>query len=264
MTFEQYMNQNASDKLDSPVYVDQETLNIIHQDDSLIAIQKPAGLLVHKSPIDRHETRYAMKILRNQIGQWVYPVHRLDKPTSGLLLFALDTGAAQQIGMQFESHQINKEYLALVRGFTQPEGLIDYPLKEIAVFKHLEKNCEEKTAKEAVTAYQTVQQYILPYSDGRFETSRYSLVKLQPRTGRKHQIRRHLKHINHPIVGDVKHGRGEHNRLFKEHLDSHRLLLAAQAMTLCHPVTGQILQIECPLEENFERLLDRLDQFKVS
>ena len=128
---------NSSGKLDC------ETLDIIHQDEYLIAIQKPAGLLVHKSPIDRHEKRYAMKILRNQIGQWVYPVHRLDKPTSGLLLFALDKDTAKHVSLQFEQHAITKEYLAIVRGHTDSEGLIDYPLKEIAAFKHLEKHIDK-------------------------------------------------------------------------------------------------------------------------
>jgi len=242
----------------------QETLDIIYQDEYLVAIQKPAGLLVHKSPIDRHEKRYAMKILRNQIGQWVYPVHRLDKPTSGLLLFTLDKDSARLVSQQFEQHLIDKEYLAVVRGFTKSEGVIDYPLNEIAVFKHLEKNIEQKEAKPSVTHFKTLKHYILPYSDGHFEQCRYSLVKLFPKTGRKHQIRRHLKHISHPIVGDVKHGRGEHNRLFKTHMDSHRLLLAAQTMTLTHPVTNERLHLECQIETNFQQLLERIAPYQTS
>jgi tRNA pseudouridine65 synthase len=242
---------------------EQETLDIVFQDEHLVAIQKPAGLLVHKSPIDRHEKRYAMKILRNQIGQWVYPVHRLDKPTSGLLLFTLDKDTARHVSQQFEQQLISKEYLAVVRGFAPTEGIIDYPLNEIAVFKHLEKTVEQKEAKESLTHYKTLKQYILPYSDGHFESCRYSLVKLFPKTGRKHQIRRHLKHISHPIVGDVKHGRGEHNKLFKVHMDSHRLLLAAQTMTLTHPITNERLHLECPLEDNLRQLLDRLEPFQT-
>ncbi|MFT6122556.1 MAG: tRNA pseudouridine65 synthase [Oleiphilaceae bacterium] len=241
----------------------EEILDIVYQDEHVVAIQKPAGLLVHKSPIDRHETRYAMKILRNQISQWVYTVHRLDKPTSGLLLFTLDKDTARHVSQQFEQQSVSKSYLAVVRGFSPAEGIIDHPLKEIAVFKHLEKSIEQKEAKESVTHYQTLKQYILPYSDGHFESCRYSLIKVFPKTGRKHQIRRHLKHISHPIVGDVKHGRGEHNTLFKTHMDSHRLLLAAQTMTLTHPITNQRLHIECPLEDNFEQLLARLTPFQT-
>ncbi|MFT7372105.1 MAG: tRNA pseudouridine65 synthase [Oleiphilaceae bacterium] len=242
----------------------QETLEIVYQDEHLVAIQKPAGLLVHKSPIDRHETRYAMKILRNQLDQWVYPVHRLDKPTSGLLLFTLDKDTARHVSQQFEQQLISKEYLAVVRGFAPPAGIIDYALNEIAVFKHLEKNVEQKDAKASLTHYQTLKQYILPYSDGHFESCRYSLVKLFPKTGRKHQLRRHLKHISHPIIGDVKHGRGEHNKLYKVHMNSHRLLLAAETMTLTHPVTNERLHIECPLEDNFKQLLARLAPFETA
>ena len=239
-------------------------LDIIFQDKYLIAIQKPAGLLVHKSPIDKHETRYAMKILRNQIDQWVYPVHRLDKPTSGLLLFALHQDIAKQIGGMFEEHLIHKEYLAIVRGYTQLEGHIDHALKEIAVFKHLEKQAQQKAPKESITDYQRLKTYELPYTDGRFATSRYSLVKLYPKTGRKHQIRRHLKHISHPIIGDVKYGKGEHNRLFNEHLSSHRLLLAAQTMTFPHPVDGKTIKLQCPLESNFEETLSKLEEFETN
>mgnify|MGYP000279349289 CR=1 FL=1 len=251
-----------------PNMIDTESLSppldVIYQDKHLIAIQKPAGLLVHKSPIDRHETRYAMKILRDQIGQWVYPVHRLDKPTSGLLLFALHPDIAKQIGEMFEEQRIQKEYVAIVRGFTEPEGHIDHALKEIAVFKHLEKQAQQKPPKESVTDYLRLKTYELPYTDGRFATSRYSLVKLYPKTGRKHQIRRHLKHISHPIVGDVKYGKGEHNRLFNEYLSSHRLLLAAQTMTFPHPVSGEELKLECPIESNFSETLNKLETFKVS
>jgi len=241
-----------------------EQLDIIYQDTFIIAIHKPAGLLVHKSPIDKHETRFAMKILRDQIDQWVYPVHRLDKPTSGLLLFALHPDIATQISQQFEQHQIQKEYQAIVRGYAPEEDCINHALKEIAVFKHLQKKVEQKAAKEALTNFQRLQTFELPYSDGRFDSSRYSLIKLQPKTGRKHQIRRHLKHISHPIIGDVKYGKGEHNRLFNEHLSSHRLLLAATKMSLTHPATDEILTLECPLESSFKNTLLALKEFETT
>jgi len=239
-----------------------EQLDILYQDAHLIAVHKPAGLLVHKSPIDKHETRYAMKLLRNQIGQWVYPVHRLDKPTSGLLLFALQPETARQVSSEFEQQSVAKDYLAIVRGYIPEFGEISHPLKEIAAFKHLQHAADEKQAKTAVTIFQCLMRYELPYSDGRFETSRYSLVKLQPRSGRKHQIRRHLKHISHPIVGDVKYGKGEHNRLFKRVFNNKRLLLAAQAMTLNHPETGQRLHLQCPLAYSFTSVINQLAEFE--
>ena len=240
-----------------------EELSILFQDKFIVAVHKPAGLLVHKSPIDKHETRFAMKILRDQIGQWVYPVHRLDKPTSGLLLFALHQDIASELSSAFENREIKKEYRAIVRGYAPNSGEIDHPLKEIAVFKHMQKQLQKKAPKEAKTNFERLQTFELPYSDGRFPSSRYSYIKLNPLTGRKHQIRRHLKHISHPIIGDVKYGKGEHNRLFKETLDSHRLLLAATKLAIRHPVTEEELTLECPLEENFETTLNGLQIYET-
>ncbi len=240
-----------------------EQLSIIFQDKFLIAIQKPAGLLVHKSPIDKHETRYAMKILRNQIGQWVYPLHRLDKPTSGLLLFALHSDIASQLSSDFENRLVSKTYQAIVRGFTASNGEIHHSLKEIAVFKHMQKQLQKKDPKDALTHYERISCFELPFSDGRFPSSRYSHIELKPSTGRKHQIRRHLKHISHPIIGDVKYGKGEHNRLFKEKLDSQRLLLAATRLSFRHPVTEQDLTLECPLEKSFTKALTNLAPYEA-
>lgn len=239
-----------------------ESLDIIYQDPWLVAIHKPSGLLVHKSPIDKHEKRYAMRLLRNQLGQWVYPVHRLDKPTSGLLLFALDSESAAWLGSQFERQQIGKRYLALVRGYTPEQGLIDHPLREIAAYKDQQSLADQKEAKAAQTHYQYRARFELPFPDGRFETSRYSLLDLAPLTGRKHQIRRHLKHISHPIVGDVKYGKGTHNRLFRERFNSTRLLLACTSMQINHPHHETPLSIDCPLAEDFVHTLQQLDAYK--
>ncbi|MFV1873581.1 MAG: pseudouridine synthase [Oleiphilus sp.] len=241
-----------------------EQLNIIYQDKLIVAVHKPAGLLVHKSPIDKHETRFAMKIVRDQIGQWVYPVHRLDKPTSGLLLFALHPDIASQVGRYFEERLIKKTYHAIVRGHCEKAGKINHPLKEIAAFKHEQESLNEKQPQEAQTYFENIHYYELPFSDGRFPTSRYSFIRLSPTTGRKHQIRRHLKHISHPIIGDVKYGKGSHNRLFQEKLLSHRLLLAATELSFPHPETNELVQLACPIEETFQDTLNRLKQYKTS
>jgi tRNA pseudouridine65 synthase len=240
----------------------EQSLDIIHQDNFMVAIHKPAGLLVHKSPIDKYETRYAMKILRDQIGQWVYPVHRLDKPTSGILLFALHPDIANQISESFEKHQVEKTYRAIVRGYSPASGTIDHALKEIAVFKHLQKIVEQKKPQEAVTFFSTISKFELPYSDGRFPTSRYSLMELKPKTGRKHQLRRHLKHISHPIIGDVKYGKGSHNRLFQEKFDSNRLLLAATELSFTHPVTNKKITLKCTPEGSFRNTLHKLQEYE--
>ena len=191
-----------------------EPLEILYQDEYLVAINKPSGLLVHKSPIDKHETRFALQELRDQIGQYVYPVHRLDKPTSGVLLFALDSKTAKTMSQCFRDNEVHKEYIAIVRGYTESKGQIDHPLKQMLDTKAQKEKGISKEAQEAETAYERLATVELPYAVSRYPVARYSLVKLKPRSGRKHQLRRHMKHIFHPIVGDTKHGRGEHNIFF--------------------------------------------------
>ena len=239
-----------------------DKLTILYHDETLIAVHKPAAMLVHKSPIDQHETRYAMRILRDQIGQWVYPLHRLDKATSGLLLFALDVETAQLMGQQFEQHRIEKRYLAIARGFMEKEFFVDHPLKDIAALK--DQEVEEPIYRDARTHFTALKYFELPHSDGRFATSRYTLVEAKPETGRKHQIRRHLKHLSHPIIGDVRYGKGPHNRLFRDLLGCHRLLLAATDLRCQHPHRDETLILNCPLQEDFEKLLVDLEPFNIS
>lgn len=236
-------------------------LEILYQDDYLVAINKPTGLLVHKSPIDKGETLFALQMVRDQIGRYVYPIHRLDKPTSGVLLFALDKEVARAVSEQFQTDQIQKEYLAVVRGYTPEEAVIDYDLKVILDAKADRDRSDNKLPQQAITHYQRLATLELPYPVSRYPAARYSLVKLMPKTGRKHQLRRHMKHIFHPIVGDTKYGRGEHNQLFREKLDCHRLLLHASRLRFVHPLTQQIVEIEAGLDEVFRRLVD---QFGIS
>ncbi len=234
-----------------------ETLDILYRDTWLVAVNKPGGLLVHRSWIDKDETRFAMQMVRDRIGQYVYPVHRLDKPTSGVLLFALDPDTARRVGETFEKGEVHKEYLAVVRGYTDEAGRIDYPLKELHDKMTDAKARKDKEAQEAVTVYERLATVELPIPVGRYQSARYSLVKLLPETGRKHQLRRHMKHLLHPIVGDTKYGRTEHNNLFREHFGCHRLLLASTKMRLPHPVTGEPLCITASPGEHFEDILKR-------
>ena len=234
-----------------------DTLDILYHDEHLVAINKPSGLLVHRSAIDRHETRFALQMLRDQIGQHVYPVHRLDKPTSGVLLFALSSECAQQFGALMINNQVQKNYVAIVRGFAPDEGTIDHPLTEEQDTYTDQKARKDKPAQDALTRFQRLACIELPVQVDRYPQSRYSLVACQPVTGRKHQIRRHLKHINHPIIGDAKHGKGNHNRFFQTHFHAHRLLLAATDTRLPHPVTGHPLHITAPLDNTFMELLNR-------
>ncbi len=229
-------------------------LDILYQDEHFIAINKPSGLLVHRSPIDRHETEFAVQMLRDQIGQYVYPLHRLDKPTSGVLFFALDKESTNLISEQFKNHTIQKTYIAIVRGYTEEDGVINHPLKEKLDKIADKKAKKDKDAQEAITSYKRLATVEIPYAVGKYDKTRYSLVELKPQTGRKHQIRRHMKHISHHILGDTKYGRGEHNKLIREKFDCYRLLLHASELELNHPYRDEKLVIKAPLDETFIKM----------
>ncbi|OHX11995.1 pseudouridylate synthase [Chromobacterium amazonense] len=233
-------------------------LPILYRDDLLIAIHKPANLLVHRTVLDRHETRFAVQLLRDQIGQRVYPVHRLDKGTSGALLFALDKDAGRELSWQFERQQVQKRYLAVVRGHPDAEGLIDHPLSRRPDDLEWIGEKVETAPQAAQTRYRTLATVELPITVERYPSSRYALLELEPLTGRRHQLRRHLKHIAHPIIGDSTYGKGRHNRMFADQLDCRRMLLACLEMELTHPVSGAPLRIACPLEAGFSALIERL------
>ena len=233
-----------------------EQLDIIYRDNFLVAINKPSGLLVHRSAIDRHETRFAMQILRDQICQHVFPVHRLDKPTSGVLVFALSAEVAALIGNIFAEHRLQKTYVAIVRGIAPAYQLLDYPLTE-EQDKFTDKSARKPEPKPAVTEFFRLADVVLPYCVDKYPESRYSLVKCVPQTGRKHQIRRHLKHLSHPIVGDAKHGKGNHNRFFQKTFNAHRLLLAATELGFTHPILQTELNLIAPLDATITQLIER-------
>lgn len=230
-------------------------LEILYQDDYFVIINKPSGLLVHKSPIDKRETAFALQMVRDQIGQYVFPVHRLDKPTSGVLVFALSSEVARLMSDVIADHQFEKEYRAVVRGYTDDNALIDYDLKVIWDKKADKDKSDNKEPQSAQTYYEKLATVELPFPVSRYPVARYSLVKLQPKTGRKHQLRRHMKHIFHPIVGDTRYGRTEHNKLFREKYNVHRLLLHANRLSFIHPVTQEKIVIEAGVDEVFERIL---------
>jgi pseudouridylate synthase len=230
-------------------------LEILYQDEVLVAVNKPAGMLVHRSWLDRHETQFVMQTLRDQIGQLVYPIHRLDRPTSGVLLFALNSEIANLLCLQFEQKQIEKQYLAVVRGYVTGHGEIDYPLK-VQLDKIADKFSQpDKAPQSAVTFYEGLQTVEMPYGVGRYATSRYSLVRLIPQTGRKHQLRRHMKHIFHPILGDTQYGDLHQNRALMEHTGCARLLLHAEKLTFFHPLTQRPMTIQAGLDAQWQNLM---------
>jgi len=221
-----------------------DRLAILYCDDGLVAVDKPPGLLVHRTALARAED-FALQRLRRQLGRRVYTIHRLDRPTSGVLLFALTPEMAVAVSRQFERRLVSKRYLAVVRGYTDDEGAIDYSLGNVG----------GESLSSAVTSYRTLGRVELPVAVGRYATSRYSLVEVSPHSGRYHQIRRHFHHIFHPLIGDTTHGEGRHNRFFRETFGVGRLLLHASALDLTHPRSGERLAISAPLDAQWQCLM---------
>lgn len=230
-------------------------LTVLYRDDRLVAIDKPSGWLVHRSNLDRHETRILVQALRDQLGRHVHPVHRLDKGTSGVLLFALDHQAARSLGRQFECNEVRKGYLAVVRGWPAEQGIIDHPLKPERD-EYGEGPAEE--AQPALTEYCRLASADFPVAVDRYPTARYALVALEPHTGRRHQLRRHMKHIAHPIIGDATHGKGVHNRFFQTQFGCRRLLLACTDIHFRHPESGQSLHLHAPVGDQFASVINQL------
>lgn len=235
-----------------------KTLSVLYQDEQLVGVNKPEGLLVHRTNIDRHETEHAMRIVRNQVGRWVYPFHRLDKATSGVLLFALDKETGSRMTRLFADEQISKSYIAVVRGFAPEHERIDYPLREEWDRLHDPREDRDKPAKPAVTQYHRLATVELPFPVGRYSTARYSLIRASPMTGRNHQIRRHMKHVFHPVINDTSYGDGKQNAFFREQFNCRRLLLHAQSIEFTHPWTGKQVRVQAPLDDAFASLLETL------
>ncbi|WP_313190954.1 pseudouridine synthase [Sphingobacterium sp.] len=223
-------------------------LEILFEDEDFVAINKPHGLLVHKSSIAADTSEFALQLLRDQIGKKVYPAHRLDRKTAGVLLFSLNKEMDSAIQTAFSQNLIKKEYLAVLRGHTDPEGTIDYPLKK-----------ENGTIQEALTNYQTLATTEIDLPFGKFPTSRYSLVLAKPETGRMHQLRRHFAHIFHPIIGDRPHGCNKQNKLWKDTFQHDTMLLHAKSLVFTHPKTQENILIQAQIQPEFERALGILN-----
>lgn len=217
-------------------------LEIIYKDEYLAAINKPHGLLVHKSGYASNANEFAIQLLRDQIGRKVYPCHRIDRKTGGVLLFALNSETNCMMQTLFARNKIKKEYLAIVRGYSQKRDTINYPITN-----------EKGKMQEAVTVYKTLKQSEVDIPSGKFETSRYSLVEVLPQTGRMHQIRKHFAHIMHPIIGDRPHGCNKQNKIFKEKFNMITMMLHALELKFIHPKTNQEIIISASPQEEFKR-----------
>jgi tRNA pseudouridine65 synthase len=218
-------------------------LPILHLDPHLVAVEKPSGMLVHRMP-GCPDRDVVVQRLRDQLGRWVYPVHRLDRGTSGVLVLALEPAVAGSLGAAFRARTVDKRYLALVRGWAPVSEHIDAPIRE--------PDRDERVL--AVTELRRRAKVELPFAVGRYASARYSLVELRPRSGRTHQLRLHLAHLRHPIVGDVRHGDGRHNRFFRERYGLHRLMLCATSIAFTHPVTGAPVRVDVAPAEELQKL----------
>ncbi|ATA20859.1 tRNA pseudouridine synthase C [Gibbsiella quercinecans] len=238
-------------------------LEILYQDAHLVAVNKPAGWLVHRSWLDRHETVFVMQTVRDQIGQHVFTVHRLDRPTSGVLLLALSSEVAHRLSQQFEQHQVQKTYHAVVRGYVHDAATLDYPLTQERDKVADRFASADKAPQSALTHYRPLARVEMPVAVGRYASARYTLVELRPETGRKHQLRRHMVHIRHPIVGDSKHGDLRQNRAMAQHFGCPRLMLHASHLRLAHPISGEPLQISARWDSPWQRLMSQFGWLDV-
>lgn len=223
-------------------------IDIIFQNANLVVVNKPPGLLVHRSRLG-NDSCFLLQTLRNQLGSKVFAAHRLDRPTSGLMVLALHQEAAARLGLAFQDGAVEKSYLAVVRGWLLEPAVIDYPLKKEGVGEE----------QEAISHYEPLGRIEFPWPVAGFPTARYSLLKITPKTGRWHQIRRHMAHIRHPVVGDIGHGDGKHNRLFREHLRIRRLMLHASFLSFPEPETGAPLAFTLGPDDCFREVFPEMN-----
>jgi len=221
---------------------------ILHADAALVAVDKPPGLLVHRSGLADGEDDVLVDRVRRATGRMLFPIHRLDRATSGVVLFAADRALAGALGAEFMARRVDKRYLAICRGWPEAEGLIDHPLDAPGM----------PQKKPARTAFRRLAIAELPIPVGRYPSVRLALVEARPETGRYRQIRRHFKHASHHLIGDTSHGDGRYNRFARMHLGVHRLLLHAWGIRLAHPATGEPITITAPPDAEFRRALARL------
>ena len=224
---------------------DSAPLPLLFADDTLAVVNKPAGLMAHDSKLARGETDFLADRLRAQLGRPIFLVHRLDRATSGCLLLAFDRDTAAQLGQVMMSRDVEKDYWAVCRGWPDADFVIDHPL---------DGGPGKPVKKPAVTRFTRLATCELPVPSSGFETSRYGLLNAQPQTGRFRQIRRHLKHAFHHLIGDTSHGDGRHNRNFRM-LGIHRMLLHARRLAFTHPVSGARIDVRAPFDAEFAKAL---------
>jgi len=232
-------------------------LRVLYEDEALVIVDKPPKTLVHRSALSPGDYPL-MWTLRDQLGCWVYPAHRLDRATSGAIAFTKSPAHARALAASFERREVEKRYWAVVRGYAPEEVEVCAPLLEPLDDLGDPLADRGKGPQEARSSVRCLSRVELPIPVGRYPTTRYSLVEAVPHTGRRHQLRRHLHHITHPVVGDTSYGRTEHNQLFRDRFGCDRLLLAAVSLVVPHPVTGARVAVAAPVTGVFEGVVRAL------
>lgn len=241
-----------------------QPIQILFQDEHFVAVFKPAGLMVHRGPMTQASEPVLLQTLRDQLGQFVYPIHRLDRPTAGLVLFGLSREAAQRLGDLFASRRVRKTYHAMVRGHVLQPGVIDRDLQDISSGELEPSVPSQGPLQNATTHYRPIQLYEAPGPLQNFATCRLTLLELEPLTGRWHQIRRHLNHFAHPVIGDHRHGDHRWNQWFFAQTQVYRMLLTATHLTFEHPFLHTPIDLQAPRGSQFETALQWLAPFTVS
>ena len=231
-------------------------INILYEDPFIIAVDKPNNMLVHHSKMANNQVteKSLVQLLQSQINKTVYPAHRLDRKTSGIVLFVKDKKNIPVFQKLFLNQSIEKIYFGIVRGFTPMEGIIDSPVKGRDAHKH----------KEALTHYEQITTYEVPIPVQPYATSRYSLIKLTPKTGRLHQLRIHLNKISHPLIGDPKYGDRFHNRMFEQEFNQSNLFLHAQFLSFTHPMSLKTITLKSAFPEHWLHAIEKLNSYKPS
>jgi tRNA pseudouridine65 synthase len=228
--------------------------DVLYRNNDLLGVNKPAGVPVHGSKILEGTPHTLLSMVRGEEGRLMHAAHRLDRPVSGVMLFTGNRELLAQLGRLFEEGRMQKRYIAVARGWTESEGEISYPLLPP---KDVRKS--GSVAREAVTRFERIARVEIPVPVSPYQTARYSLLGLHPQTGRRHQLRMHMKHISHPLIGDTTYGRGEHNQVFRENFECRRLLLHAWSLEFFHPADGEQVRIQAPLDADFNRVVDAFD-----
>jgi tRNA pseudouridine65 synthase len=225
---------------------------ILFRDSGLLVVNKPVGVPVHGSRILADQPATLLTILRSQCGRVVHTVHRLDRPVSGVMVVALTREMQVAMGHEFEHRRVRKCYLAVVRGWPEASGTISHSLNPPR-----DERTSDSLARSAVSHFERIAKVETPVPVHPYPTSRYSLLALYPETGRRHQLRRHMKHISHHLIGDTSYGRGEHNRSFRENFNCRRLLLHSWSLEFQHPESGGPMRFEAPLDASFSNVVER-------